>query len=96
MLLDLDGAPNFQPLPNTALLYATNTDDDLFLDVASQDHYLLASGRWFATRTLKTGPWRFVPADQLPAEFAKNPRRVRQGWRIGTRSRNGRCERSRA
>ena len=73
VLLDLDGAPNFQPLPNTALLYATNTDDDLFLDVASQDNYLLASGRWFATRTLKTGPWRFVPADQLPAEFAKIP-----------------------
>lgn len=73
VLLDLDGAPNFQPLPNTALLYATNTDDDLFLDVASQDNYLLASGRWFATRNLKTGPWRYVAADQLPAEFAKIP-----------------------
>lgn len=73
VLLDLDGAPNFQPLPNTALLYATNTDDDLFLDVASQDHYLLASGRWFATRTPKTGPWRYVAADQLPAEFASIP-----------------------
>lgn len=73
VLLDLDGPPNFQPLPGTALLYATNTDDDLFLDVASQDNYLLASGRWFATRTPKTGPWRYVPADQLPAEFARIP-----------------------
>ncbi|MBK9765227.1 MAG: hypothetical protein IPO87_18300 [Flavobacteriales bacterium] len=74
VLLDLDGAPNFQPLPNTALLYATNTDDDLFLDVASQDNYLLASGRWFFTRTLKTGPRRFVP----PTNFLRNyqdPRR---------------------
>lgn len=73
VLLDLDGPPQFQPLPGTALLYATNTEDDLFLDVASQDTYLLASGRWFATRDPKTGPWRYVPADRLPAEFSKIP-----------------------
>ena len=73
VLLDLDGPPQFQPLPGTALLYATNTEDDLFLDVASQDTYLLASGRWFATHDPKTGPWRYVPADRLPAEFSKIP-----------------------
>ncbi len=73
VLLDFNGAPQFQPLPGTALLHATNTEDDLFLDVASQDHYLLTSGRWFATRDLRTGPWRFVPADKLPAEFARIP-----------------------
>ncbi|MBK7103095.1 MAG: hypothetical protein IPH63_15125 [Flavobacteriales bacterium] len=50
-----------------------NTEDDLFLDVASQDTYLLASGRWFATHDPKTGPWRYVPADRLPAEFSKIP-----------------------
>lgn len=73
VLLDLDGPPDYQPLPGTALLYATNTDDDLFVDVDTQDKYILASGRWFATRDPKTGPWRYVPADQLPAEFAKIP-----------------------
>lgn len=73
VLLDLDGPPKFRALTGTALLYAANTEDDLFLDVASQDQYLLASGRWFATRDPKTGPWRYVPADQLPADFALIP-----------------------
>ncbi|MEO8591465.1 MAG: hypothetical protein ABI432_18940 [Flavobacteriales bacterium] len=72
-LLDLDGSPQFQPLPETGLLYATNTQDDLFMDITTQDYYLLASGRWYATRDLKKGPWRFVPSDALPAAFAKIP-----------------------
>lgn len=72
-LLDLDGSPKFEPLPKTGLLYATNTEDDLFLDINSQDYYLLASGRWFATRDPKNGPWRYVLADQLPTAFAQIP-----------------------
>ncbi|MBK7113782.1 MAG: hypothetical protein IPH60_15235 [Flavobacteriales bacterium] len=73
VLLDLDGPPQFQPLPGTALQYATNTEDDSFLDVASQDTYLLASGRWFATHDPKTGPWRYVPADALACGVQQDP-----------------------
>jgi len=73
VLLDMDGAPQFQPLPGSSLLYATNTDKDLFLDLATQDHYLLASGRWFAAKDPRSGPWRFVPTDQLPDAFRTIP-----------------------
>ncbi len=72
-LLDLKGSPQFKPLPETGLLYATNTSDDLFMDITTQDYYLLASGRWFATSDLKGGPWRYVESDRLPTAFAKIP-----------------------
>jgi hypothetical protein len=72
-LIDFDGAPQLKPLQHTNLLYATNSSDDVFLDIATQDYYLLASGRWYATRDLKNGPWRFVETDQLPTEFARIP-----------------------
>ncbi len=73
VLLDMDGPPQWRPLDNTGLLYASNTNKDLFLDVGTQEQYLLASGRWYATRDPARGPWRFVAADQLPADFARIP-----------------------
>lgn len=73
VLVDLNGPPQMQPFNNTSLMYVTNTDDDLFLDIPTQEYYLLASGRWYATKDLKRGPWRFVPGDQLPPDFAQVP-----------------------
>ncbi len=72
-LLDLDGPPQFEPVQNTSLLYATNTNRNFFLDIGTQQYYLLASGRWFATRDAKSGPWNYVPSDKLPAAFASIP-----------------------
>lgn len=72
-LLDLDGPPQFEPVQNTSLLYATNTNRNFFLDIGTQQYYLLASGRWFATRDPKNGPWAFVPSDKLPAAFFSIP-----------------------
>ncbi len=72
-LLDLDGAPRMEPVQNTSLLYATNTDKNLFLDINSQAYYLLASGRWFSTRDPRNGPWTFVPSNKLPEAFASIP-----------------------
>jgi hypothetical protein len=73
VLLDLDGPPKMKTLPGSGLLYATNTNKELFLDVSSQEYYLLASGRWFATRDPATGPWTFRSGDQLPPDFARIP-----------------------
>lgn len=73
VLVDLNGPPQMQPYNDTSLMYVTNTDDDLFMDIPTQEYYLLASGRWYATKSLQNGPWRFVPADQLPADFASVP-----------------------
>ena len=72
-LIDFNGPPQLLPLQRTNLLYASNTDDDVFMDIASQEYYLLASGRWFATRSLKNGPWRYVEADKLPTDFQGIP-----------------------
>ncbi|MBK9421446.1 MAG: hypothetical protein IPN44_10415 [Flavobacteriales bacterium] len=73
VLVDVDGSPKMEPFKNTSLMYVTNTDDDLFLDIPTQEYYLLASGRWYATKDLKNGPWRFVASDALPADFAQVP-----------------------
>lgn len=73
VLLDLDGPPSMKPVQGTGLLYATNTDKDLFLEIATQQHYLVASGRWYTARDPRSGPWRHVPAAELPGDFARIP-----------------------
>lgn len=73
VLLDLNGPPQLEPYSNSSLMYVTNTDNDLFLDIPTQEYYLLASGRWYATKDLRNGPWRYVAPDALPAGFAQVP-----------------------
>jgi hypothetical protein len=72
-LIDVDGSPDMQPVQGTSLLTLTNSSRSVFLDIASQEYYFLASGRWFRSRDLKNGPWEFVPADRLPEEFRRIP-----------------------
>lgn len=71
-LVVTDGEPKFTPIPGTDLMFVTNTVSDLFLEVGSQRNYLLLSGRWFVAKSFD-GPWTFVPADRLPADFGKIP-----------------------
>ena len=68
-LIQTDGEAQFAPLEGTGLLYITNSDDDIFVDVASQQYYVLLSGRWFRSGSLY-GPWAYVPADRLPVDFS--------------------------
>lgn len=72
-LVDTDGEPRLEPIQNTNLLYVTNTDKNLFMDIGDQRYYLLASGRWFATKDLKGGPWSYVSGDALPTSFRDIP-----------------------
>jgi hypothetical protein len=53
-------------------LYADNTLDEIFKDINSQNNYILLAGRWYSSSSMN-GPWTFVPADKLPADFAKIP-----------------------
>ncbi len=71
-LLQTQGEPQFAPIAGTQLVSVTNSENDIFIDTATQDRYVLISGRWFRGRSMK-GPWQFVPGDQLPADFAKIP-----------------------
>jgi hypothetical protein len=71
-LILLRGSPVYARIPGTQLLYVTNTDNDVFVDNASRQFFVLLSGRWFRADTL-AGPFSYAGAN-LPADFAKIPR----------------------
>jgi hypothetical protein len=71
-LLQTQGDPEVAPIPNTALLYVTNTENDIFVHTTSQAHYVLLAGRWFSAQSMR-GPWTYVAPDKLPADFARIP-----------------------
>lgn len=71
-LLVTRGAPQLSPIPKTKLLYLTNTENNIFMDVTTQTYYVLLSGRWYQGMSLE-GPWSWVPWGQLPHDFAKIP-----------------------
>ncbi|HEV8550562.1 MAG TPA: hypothetical protein VGQ57_16065 [Polyangiaceae bacterium] len=70
-LILLRGAPVYAKIPGTQLLYVTNTDNDVFVDNASRQFYVLLSGRWFKSENLG-GPFTYASAS-LPADFLKIP-----------------------
>ena len=72
-LLMTDGAPNFQPIRDTSLQYAVNSDNQLFYYTPDRQAYLLLSGRWFKAASLG-GPWTYVAPRDLPDDFADIPR----------------------
>ncbi|WP_342051580.1 MULTISPECIES: carbohydrate-binding family V/XII [unclassified Cupriavidus] len=69
-LIVTNGAPQMAPVNGVGLLTVANADHAVFVDPTSNQSYLLLSGRWFRAPML-TGPWEYVPGDQLPADFAK-------------------------
>jgi hypothetical protein len=71
-LIVTQGAANFAPLNGTQLLYVTNTEDNVFRDLASQKLFVVLSGRWYASSSFD-GPWSFVRSDQLPPDFTRIP-----------------------
>lgn len=71
-LITFDGQPDYVPITGTPLLYVGNTTANVFKSLADQDNYVLIAGRWYRSPSLN-GPWQFLPADQLPADFAQIP-----------------------
>jgi hypothetical protein len=66
----LDGKPQGREIAGTGGLESiVNTESPLFRLDGS--YYLLASGRWFSTRDLARGPWKFTTP--LPEAFALIP-----------------------
>jgi hypothetical protein len=66
-----DGQPQYAPIPQTQLVYATNTDSPVFVYTPTNEYYYLAAGRWFKSSNLQ-GQWTFATLD-LPADFARIP-----------------------
>ena len=71
-LIVSEGDPEYSPITGSELLYMSNTASDVFLEIATQQYYVLLSGRWFRSESLQ-GPWTFLPADGLPAGFSAIP-----------------------
>jgi len=71
-LIVFRGQPDFVPISGTQLLWASNTTADVFIETSNNDYYVLMSGRWFRAPSLN-GPWSFVAANALPADFARIP-----------------------
>ncbi|MGA9755691.1 MAG: hypothetical protein WBV23_11175, partial [Desulfobaccales bacterium] len=72
-LLVTEGEPQYTPIPDTNLLFVSNTENNIFMDMGSQEYYTLLSGRWFGSKSLKDGPWSYLASDKLPPDFAKIP-----------------------
>ncbi|HVV73630.1 MAG TPA: autotransporter, partial [Verrucomicrobiae bacterium] len=71
-LVIFEGEPNFVPVAGTHLLYVANTTANVFKLLTDQKTYVLLSGRWFRAPSLD-GPWEYVPATALAADFASIP-----------------------
>jgi hypothetical protein len=54
-LITFKGEPIFSKIPGTRLVYATNTDSDIFVHTEETQYYFLVSGRWFRAKQLE-GP----------------------------------------
>lgn len=72
-LLVSNGLPKYASVKNTGLLYMTNTDDDILMDITDQNYYILVSGRWYRSNDLYSNNWTFVAPDALPEDFYKIP-----------------------
>ncbi len=71
-LIDTDGEPSWKPVGKGELLYVENTETPWLREVASNQMYVLVSGRWFRSGS-ENGPWTFVRGDQLAAPFKQIP-----------------------
>lgn len=65
------GQPVYSSIPGTQLVYANNTDADLFVYKPTQQYFYLAAGRWFSSKSLQ-GPWTYA-SGHLPVDFAQIP-----------------------
>jgi hypothetical protein len=70
-IITFRGQPKYAPIPNTQLVYATNTESDVFVQNGEKQYYYLVAGRWFRANSLD-GPWSYTGAD-LPPDFALIP-----------------------
>ncbi|MHC4942048.1 MAG: carbohydrate-binding family V/XII [Planctomycetota bacterium] len=72
-LIQSDGEPKFSHIEDTDLLYLSNSDSDLFMEIDTQFYFVLLSGRWFKSDSLLKDTWTHVPSDELPDDFARIP-----------------------
>lgn len=72
-LIFIDGNLEMAPLPGHKILYVGNTDSDVLYEAATQNYFILLSGRWYRSKDILKGPWEFVPNHELPESFSEIP-----------------------
>ncbi len=72
-LIISDGELKYEPINETSLLFVSNSENDILLDINLQTHFVLINGRWYNSKTLKDGEWKFIEPDKLPKDFAAIP-----------------------
>lgn len=72
-LIQTDGEPKFEPVKDTDLLFLTNSESDIIMDIKSQRYFILISGRWYTTKQLDVGDWKYISPNDLPDDFKKIP-----------------------
>ena len=50
----------------------SNTPSRLFVEIKTQQRFILISGRWYTAKSV-TGPWAFISSDKLPEDFKNIP-----------------------
>jgi hypothetical protein len=65
----LTGAPQYQAVEGTSLVWVSNTESDVFRVGKAGPVYYLVAGRWFTSAGFQ-GPWTFA-TPKLPADFQK-------------------------
>src|SRR5690606_32030609 len=58
-LIQTNGEAHFAAVNSTGLLYVSNTENDIFMDINTQQYYVLLSGRWYRSKTLN-GNWQYI------------------------------------
>jgi len=71
-LIFTNGAPAYTPLADARLMYISNTDSTLILEIETQRHFTVLSGRWYFSVSLD-GPWAFIESADLPEAFRDIP-----------------------
>ncbi|MCA9417952.1 MAG: hypothetical protein KC917_16865, partial [Candidatus Omnitrophica bacterium] len=65
------GDPKFETIKDNNLMFAANTNWDLFLDQSNSTYYLLNGDSWIQTKDMTKGPWE--AAGNLPDSLSKLP-----------------------
>jgi hypothetical protein len=68
-LIYIEGEPKYEPVPNTGLLWISNSESDLFRLGKDGPVYYLVAGRWFSAPGLG-GLWTFA-TPSLPEDFKR-------------------------
>lgn len=72
-LLQSLGKPKYNPIEGTDLLYMSNTEDDIIMDINTQTYYILISGRWYSSSSMTNNDWTYMDSRELPEDFGLIP-----------------------